>query len=97
MISSEAQLEEYPSPFLVKIQECLRIVDDIEAEKKGTLDEKNLSTFDKYKLAVKFMQMTQNPKKFKYLERFTAGESNQVRMNLAPIDLDKRMILEKKI
>ena len=54
-MSTDYKVEENASPFLIKIQDCIRIVEDIEAEKKGTQDEKNLSTFDKYKLAVKYM------------------------------------------
>lgn len=96
-IDTEIHLEENYSPFLIKIEECIRIVDDLEAEKKGTQDEKSLSTFDKYKLAVKFMQMTQSPQKFKYLERFMATEDNQVRMNLAPKDLERRLKLVHRI
>ena len=45
------------SPFLEKITDCIKIIDDLEAEKKGTPDEKSLSTLDKYKIGVVFMQM----------------------------------------
>ena len=42
------------------------------------------------------MQMTQNPHKFKYLDRLTSND-NRIRMNLAPEDIQKRIQLEKKI
>ena len=57
-------LDDNFSPYLLKISESLRCIEDIEADKKGTSQEKHLSAFDKYKVAVKFMQMLQNPKKF---------------------------------
>lgn len=76
------------SPFLEKITDCIKIIDDLEAEKKGTPDEKSLSTLDKYKIGVVFMQMLQDPTKFKYLDRFVAnGDSTTVRMNLSDADI----------
>lgn len=33
----------------------MKVIDDLEAEKKGTPEEKNLSTLDKYKIGVIFM------------------------------------------
>ena len=45
------------SPYLMKIDDCCKVIEDLEAEKKGTPDEKSLSNFDKYKISVIFMQM----------------------------------------
>ena len=41
----------------MKIDDCCKVIEDLEAEKKGTPDEKSLSNFDKYKISVIFMQM----------------------------------------
>lgn len=71
----------------MKIADSLRVIEDIEADKKGTSQEKHLSAFDKYKIAVKFMQMLQKPEKFAHLERFLKSESNAILMNLKPNDL----------
>ena len=48
-------LDDNFSPYLLKISESLRCIEDIEADKQGTSQETHLSAFDKYKVAVKFM------------------------------------------
>lgn len=86
------------SPYLEQIFDCMKLIDDLEAEKKGTPDEKNLSTFDKYKIGVIFMQMLQDPSKFKHLDRFIATDDTKgVRMNLSDADIIKHQQLEEKI
>lgn len=37
---------------------------------------------DRYKMGLMYLKMLENPKKFKFVERFMATKSNQTRMGL---------------
>jgi len=63
------------SPFLVKIAECCKMIEEIEADRKGVSEEKPLSSFEKYKLGVIYMAMMDNPEKFKHFNRFLSSEN----------------------
>jgi len=62
-------------------------VEGVEADKKGTTHEKTLDMNEKFKLAVIYMKMLEDPEKFKHLDRFVGDAENSCRMNLAPGDL----------
>jgi hypothetical protein len=91
------------SPHLRHVTECIRIIDQMEADKRGTSQQKSLSTNEKYKLSLNYMKMLERPSRYAYLDRFLPGEAprskhgshthakklpkGQVKMNLAPEDL----------
>ena len=89
------------SPHLRHVKECLKIIDQMEADKQGTSQQKSLSINEKYKLSLNYMKMLDNPKRYAYLDRFLEIEpvpdnsfksrgklpKGQVRMNLPPEDL----------
>jgi hypothetical protein len=72
---SDRTLDENFSPFLMKIDECKKLIEEIEADRKGVSEDKPLSDFEKYKLGVMYMAMMDNPAKFKHLNRFLTSES----------------------
>lgn len=52
------------SPHIEHIQECLEVIEDVEANHKGLSDEKFLNNNEKYKIALCYMDMLENPKKY---------------------------------
>ena len=64
------------SPHLRHISQCLDIIEDVEANHKGLTDEKFLNMKEKYKLALTYMEMLNNPEKFKYLDRTSGGDGS---------------------
>ena len=56
-LDPESSLDQMSSPYIQKIGECLQVIEELEADKKGTTEEQQISTMDKFKLAVKYMQM----------------------------------------
>jgi len=79
------------SQHMAHIRECVDIIAEVEANKKGTSHEKVLDENEKYKLSLFYMQMLEDPKQFAYLERFLRGEDSKLktRMNLKPADVIK--------
>ena len=59
----------------MKINECKKLIEEIEADRKGVSEERPLSEFEKYKLGVMYMAMMDNPAKFKHLNRFLGSEN----------------------
>ena len=57
------------SPYLLQMDECIQIIDEIEADKKGTNDEKHLNMTEKYKFALYYMDMLENIQKYSYLSK----------------------------
>lgn len=75
--------DEASSQRLVSIRDCIDLIDLVEANKKGTNEEKHLSDFEKYKMGANFMRMVQNPNRFDHLERFISGHGdNKIKLNL---------------
>ena len=72
---ADRKVDENSSPFLMKIAECCKLIEEIEADQKGVSETKPLSSFDKYKLGVMYMAMMDNPSKFKHLNRFLSSEN----------------------
>ena len=85
------------SPFLCKITECLKVIEELEADSKGVTSERVLSNLDKYKLAVQYMGMLQNPAKYAYLDRFLVNTDNIVTLDLPPSDKARYIQLQKEI
>lgn len=75
------------SPHLLHMAHCVEIIEEVEADHKGQKDEKYLSENEKYKLGIQYMQMLEDPSQFKFLERLTGGDAEQIRMNLNPQDI----------
>ena len=46
------------------MDECINIIDEIEADKKGTNNEKHLNMTEKYKFALCYMDMLENITKY---------------------------------
>jgi hypothetical protein len=63
----------------------------MEADKRGTSQEKSLSTNEKFKLSLTYMSMLEKPYKFKYLNRFIPGfeEETVYRKKVNPNKLQK--------
>lgn len=90
--------DETSSQRLLTIQDCIDFIDLVEANKKGTNEEKHLSEFEKYKLGANFMRMVQNPKRFDHLERFISGRSDsKLKLNLPSQDMREFTELQKHI
>ena len=88
-ISKDGDIDRGESLHMTHIRTCVETIEEVEANKKGTAHEKAMDANEKYKLALYFMQMLEDPKQFAYLDRFAQGEDSQVtaRMNLKPADL----------
>ena len=69
----------------------------MEADSKGVTAERALSNFDKYKLAVQYMGMIQNPGKYTYLDRFLLNTENMVTLDLPPTDKARYLELQREI
>lgn len=86
------------NPTINHIDHCIEIIEEVEANHKGQYDEKILNHNEKYKLGLQYIQMLQDPKKFKYLDRLAGGEQAfALRMNLPPDDLKQYKVLEETI
>ena len=59
--------DETTSPYINKINECCKIIETIENDKLGTAEARTLSTYEKYKLGILYLQIVRNPVKFKHL------------------------------
>ena len=59
--------DETTSPFLKKINECSEIIQNLENDKLGTAEARILSTYEKYKLGILYLQILRNPSKYKHL------------------------------
>jgi hypothetical protein len=49
------------------MDECIEIIDEIEADKKGTNDEKHLNMTEKYKFALIYLDMLNDIQKYSHL------------------------------
>lgn len=80
------------------IKDCIDLIDLVEANKKGTNEEKHLSDFEKYKMGANFMRMVQNPKRFDHLERFISGRGDsRLKLNLPNKDKKEFIALQNHI
>ena len=96
-LADGCEIDKGVSPHLRHIQESIEIVDEVEADKKGTTHEKTLDMNEKFKLAVIYMKMLEDPEKFKHLGRFVGDSENSCRMNLAPADLEGYRELQREV
>jgi len=91
---TEVDVDGGSSPHLRHIFECITIIDEMEADKKGTDEEKTLDSTEKYKFGLMYMKMLENPRKFSHLDRFVPSEeTNKVQVRLS----DEDMISYKKL
>jgi len=84
---------------LAHMRECVEIIEEVEADKKGTTHEKVLDMNEKYKLSLIYMGMLDNPGNYKFMERCMDGQDskNQSKMSLPPADLAKYIDLMEQI
>lgn len=78
------------------MQECIKFIDDIEDSKKGNKKDKNISTYDKFKLAISYMEMLEEPEKFEFMQRFIVSTKNNKVLELKPSEAEKWKELQKK-
>ena len=84
-------------------EECLKMIGDVEAQRSGTSGYKALNMNEKYKIAIMYMKMLENPKRFANLERLLpqkdqqADEEGKVLLRLPQEDIEEyKKIQEKK-
>ena len=84
---------------MAHFRECVEIIEEVEADKKGTVHSKVLNMNEKYKMGLIYMKMLDNPDKFKYIERCMEGQDSktQSKMSLPPADLAKYIDLMDQI
>lgn len=58
------------SPHIRHVKECLTVIEEIEEKRFGTNGYKALNYNEKYKIALLYMKMLQNPDKFSNMERY---------------------------
>lgn len=73
------------------------MIEEMEADRKGSSSERTMSNFDKYRLSVIYMGMLQDPKKFRYLERFIPSDDKNVLLELPTPDREKFFKLQEEI
>ena len=67
---------------------CIEIIDEIEADKKGTNDEKHLNMTEKYKYALLYLDMLDNLNKYSHLDQITnETQSNQTKVSSGLIEV----------
>lgn len=54
-LQPDAEVDPGESPHIAHIRECVELIEEVEADKKGTSDEKVLDMNLKYKLALQYM------------------------------------------
>ena len=86
------------NPTINHIDHCIEIIEEVEASHKGQFDEKMLNYNEKYKLGLQYIEMLEDPTKFKYLDRLAGGEQAfSLRMNLPTDDLRQYKHLEATV
>ena len=88
-MDSQYDVDREESAHIKHINQCIEIIEEIEANHKGLSDEKFLNQKEKYKIALQYMHMLETPWKFKYLDGQNGGRGSSLRMNLANNDLVK--------
>lgn len=66
---SQIDVDGGSSPHIRHIKDCMKIIDEIEARRNGTSGYKALNMNEKYKIAIIYMKMLEDPSKFGNLER----------------------------
>ena len=85
------------SPHLFHLQQVVDIVDEVEANHKGQTDQKFLCAKEKYKIGLLYMEMLEDPKKFKFLENKSGEKEEKLQMNLPDKDIWRWEQLQQKI
>jgi hypothetical protein len=67
-MEDEYDIDNGSSPYLLQMDRCIEIIDEIEADKKGTNDEKHLNMTEKYKYALLYLDMLDNIQKYSHLD-----------------------------
>ena len=76
-LAEDGDVDQGESLHMAHIRECVEIIEEVEANKKGTAHEKVIDQNEKYKMSLFYMQMLEDPKQFAYLERFLRGEDSK--------------------
>ena len=84
------------NPYLDRMQECIKFIDEIEDSKKGNKKDKNISTYDKFKLAISYMEMLEEPEKFEFMQRFIVSTKNNKVLELKPSEAEKWKALQRR-
>lgn len=85
-----AEVDKFGSPHLLHINQCLTIINEVELNHKGLFDQKYLSEQEKYRLAVFFMKLLEDPAGFPFLEKLSGGNKSEA------LRVDKRINLTAK-
>jgi hypothetical protein len=84
-MTDDYDVDKLGSPHLMHINQVLDIIREVELDHVGQSDQKFLSTKEKYRLALFFMKLIEDPSAFPYLEKRSGGENSEsIRPDLKP-------------